>query len=398
MSRAIRVRRAFVWLAACTSALLVLYAGSRDVFWTGDFYAEAWPAYVKLQREGWDAFRAHLPGYSGFVILVGAPAALLGEALGWLDTAVFRATALPGVLALVVLGARLGAEAQAAGRRGWLLVTALGAGGLLGYAAVLYGHPEDLLASGAVVLAVLAAIDRRPTAAGVLLLLAVLAKQWAVLGILPAVLATERGRLRILLIAGAGSAAVVATQFLAIGGLAQTMVDTGVQFHPQQVWWPLGVEAPRAQVLSGASGAVTAPAWLKTFTRPILMGAAALACAAFALRRSGRGPDDVLGLLALVFALRCVLDPWNLVYYHLPLALSLLAWEVRRGQDWPVLTLGVSVLAWLSFVTFDVRTGALPFLVYFAWMAPLVAHLASRVLGRPRVRVVPAPARVPQPA
>ncbi len=252
--------------------------------------------------------------------------------------------------------------------------------------------------AGAVVLAVLAAIDRRPTAAGVLLLVAVLAKQWAVLGILPAVLATERGRLRILLIAGAGSAAVVATQFLAIGGLAQTMVDTGVQFHPQQVWWPLGIEAPRAQVLAGASGEVTAPAWLQTLTRPILMGAAALACAAFALRRRGRDADDVLGLLALVFALRCVLDPWNLVYYHLPLALALLAWEVRRNQEWPVLTLGVSVLAWLSFVTLDVRTGALPFLAYFAWMAPLVAHLAVQVLGRPAVRPAPAPARVPQPA
>ncbi len=398
MSRAIRVRRAFVWLAACASALIVVYAGSRDVFWTGDFHAEAWPAYVKLQREGWDAFRAHLPGYSGFVILVGAPAALLGEALGWLDPAIFRATALPGLIAVTCLGARLGGEARAAGRRGWLLVTVLGAGGLLGYAAVLYGHPEDLLAAGAVVLAVLAAIDRRPTAAGVLLLVAVLAKQWAVLGILPAVLALEHGRLRVLVIAGAGSAAVVATQFLAIGGLAQTMVDTGVQFHPQQVWWPLGIEAPRAQVLSGGSGEVTAPAWLQTFTRPMLMGAAALACGAFALRRRGRGTDDVLGLLALVFALRCVLDPWNLVYYHLPLGLSLLAWEVRRNEEWPVLTLGVSVLAWVSFVLVDVRTGLLPFVIYFAWMAPLVAHLAVEVLGRPRVRPVATPARVPQPA
>ncbi len=130
----------------------------------------------------------------------------------------------------------------------------------------------------------------------------------------------------------------------------------------------------------------------------MLMGAAALACGAFVLRRRGRGTDDVLGLLALVFALRCVLDPWNLVYYHLPLALSLLAWEVRRNEEWPVLTLGVSVLAWVSFVLVDVRTGLLPFVIYFAWMAPLVAHLAAEVLGRPRVRPVATPARVPQPA
>ena len=162
------------------------------------------------------------------------------------------------------------------------------------------------------------------------------------------------------------------------------MVHTGVQFHPQQLWWPLGIEAPRAQVLAGASGEVTAPAWLQAFTRPILMGAAALACAAHALRHRGRA-SDVLGLLALCFALRCSLDPWNLVYYHLPLVLALLAWEVRRGREWPVLALGVSVLAWLSFVTYDARTGAGPFLAYFAWALPLAGLLAWSLFGRASV-------------
>src|SRR3712207_7523548 len=38
----------------------------------------------------------------------------------------------------------------------------------------------------------------------------------------------------------------------------------------------------------------------------------------------------------------------NLVYYHLPLALALLAWEVRRGAPYPILTLAVNALCWLS--------------------------------------------------
>jgi hypothetical protein len=40
-----------------------------------------------------------------------------------------------------------------------------------------------------------------------------------------------------------------------------------------------------------------------------------------------------LGLLALLFLLRCLLDPVDNVYYHLPFLLSLMAWEglVRRG-------------------------------------------------------------------
>src|SRR3712207_8398322 len=62
----------------------------------------------------------------------------------------------------------------------------------------------------------------------------------------------------------------------------------------------------------------------------------------------------------------------NLVYYHLPLALALLAWEVRRGAPYPILTLAVNALCWLSFHTYAARTGMGPFLLYFAWMAPLI--------------------------
>ena len=46
-----------------------------------------------------------------------------------------------------------------------------------------------------------------------------------------------------------------------------------------------------------------------------------------------RTPDDALGLLALLFLLRCLLDPVDNAYYHVPFLLSLTAWEglVRRG-------------------------------------------------------------------
>jgi len=80
--------------------------------------------------------------------------------------------------------------------------------------------------------------------------------------------------------------------------------------------------------------------------------------------------------------MRCALDPWNLVYYHLPLVLALLAWEVRRRQL-PILTLAVTAATWFSFVTYDARTGYGPFLVYFAWALPLAAHLAVTLYGRP---------------
>ena len=73
--------------------------------------------------------------------------------------------------------------------------------------------------------------------------------------------------------------------------------------------------------------------------------------------RSGpdRNRDDVLGVLALVFLLRCMLDPWDLVYYHLPLVVSLAAWEARRGRSLPVLAVVASAGAWLTFVVYAAR-------------------------------------------
>jgi hypothetical protein len=46
-----------------------------------------------------------------------------------------------------------------------------------------------------------------------------------------------------------------------------------------------------------------------------------------------RTPDDALGLLALLFLVRCLLDPVDNAYYHVPFLLSLMAWEglARRG-------------------------------------------------------------------
>ena len=92
-------------------------AGSRDVFWGGDFYVEVYhPAYLPLIARRAGAFFSHLPGYAAFSVLVGAPAALLAGALRRDETLVLRLTALPGVVLLAGLGAVLGGEARRAGR------------------------------------------------------------------------------------------------------------------------------------------------------------------------------------------------------------------------------------------------------------------------------------------
>ena len=77
--------------------------------------------------------------------------------------------------------------------------------------------------------------------------------------------------------------------------------------------------------------------------------------------------------------------------------LALLAWEVRSGRHLPVLTLATTAATWLSFVTYDARTGYGPFLAYFAWALPLAVHLGwvlyhSRVARPALARTRPATA------
>jgi hypothetical protein len=140
----------------------------------------------------------------------------------------------------------------------------------------------------------------------------------------------------------------------------------------------------------------TAPSWLQPLPRPLIIGTG-IALAGLWWLRSGedRRRDDALLLLALALLARCVLDPWNLVYYHLPCALALVAWETRRGRPYPVLTLAFSAAAWLSFVTYAERETNGPFLLYMAWVLPLAAGMAMALFGRPRVRRASAPRPVP---
>lgn len=59
-------------------------------------------------------------------------------------------------------------------------------------------------------------------------------------------------------------------------------------------------------------------------------------------------------LLALLFLLRCTLDPIDNTYYHLPLLLALLAWETTAiDRTVPVVTLLAMLGHWLMFALVD---------------------------------------------
>jgi hypothetical protein len=370
----VRIRLLF----ALGCAAVLLGAGSRNVFW-GDYFVEVWPAYFHLRNDGLGEFLRLIPAYSGFASLIGAPTALLGAGMDW----TFRLNAFPGLIALAGLATALHVRQRAHVVLAVLLVAA----SPVAYLALDTGHPEDVLAAAAATAGVLAAVRQKAALAAGLLTVAVLSKQTAVLALLPAALALPKPKLRVLV-------APVAAALLVYGGVllarpaglgdaaAHVGAGAGSFFHPWQVWWPLGVPSSPQWAAAG-HGDITSPVWLAPIPHPLIVALALPLGAAWWWRAGRDRPrEDALALFALLALERCMLDPWNLGYYHLPLVLALAAWETERRRP-PVIALAVTAAVWLTFQTFEVRTGLAPMFMYLAWTLPLGALLVRELYAKP---------------
>jgi hypothetical protein len=225
----------------------------------------------------------------------------------------------------------------------------------------------------------------------------VASKQWAIVAVLPALLAAPRHHVRLLAAAAGSGTALLLPIVLAdpatFAAAQQSVASSARWFRPRQLWWPLGA-APPAELGAPAGAAVT-PGWIAILAKPLIV-ALTVPLSALWLRR--RGPrTDALALLALLLLARCLLDPWNVVYYHLPLVLALLAWEVADGRRIPLLSLATTAAVWLTFESYDAVAGLGPWLAYLAWTLPLAACLAWR-LYRPAGAPSRLPAATPAPA
>jgi hypothetical protein len=392
--------RILPWALALAGAAILLKLGAptEDVYWS-DFNNEAWPAFERLIAGDLHGFLTASPvAYAGSMV-VRAPFAALAGALGFDSMpAVYRAGALPCLLALATLAVHLARRARKdhPESRWWMLVIGLAAASPIAWTSVWFGHPEELLATALAVGAILAALGGRAVLAGALLGVAVASKQWAVLAVLPCVLAAPRHHVRLLAAAaGAGAAAMLPVMLADPGAYAtaqQSISSSAQWFRPRQLWWPFGVPAPAS--LGAPPGTAVTPDWLVPIAKPLIVALAVPLSALWLRRRRARA--DALLLFALLMLARCVLDPWNMVYYHLPLVIALLAWEVASKRRIPTLALATTAAVWLTFNTYDAPFGYAPWLVYLAWTLPLAAHLAHR-LYRPdamSTRVtLPVPAR-----
>jgi hypothetical protein len=316
-------------------------------------------------------------------MLFRAPLAALGSDA----PSTYRLGALVCVLALAALSAQLASRLRARfpGDRCWLLVVGLGAASPIAWMAVWMGHPEELLTAALAVGAVLVARTDRPVLAGAMLGLAFASKQWAVLAVLPTVLAAPGRPVRLLAAAGVAAAAALLPIVLAApGGLGGTHVAAGSAqwFYPRQLWWPLGAPLPPGVLQPPGSQAT--PGWLAPLAKPLIVALAAPLSLAWWRRAGGvrRNRTDALLLLALLLLARCMLDPWNVVYYELPLVVALLAWEVERGHRVPLLALVTTGAVWLCFQTYGAGVGYGPWLAFLAWSVPLAATLGWALYSR----------------
>ena len=358
---------------------------------------DAGPSLDALASGHVHAFFAQQPPMGGFSLLVRAPFVAAAKAAGGHDLTVYRAGVFACLLGLALLAVWLVSALARAGRPRavCLIVPAALLVNPLTYAALDYGHPEELLGAALCAGAVLAAARGRGIAAGLLLGCAIATKQWAVLAVLPVLFAAHRGtRLRLIGAAGGSAGLLLVPMLIADPSrfwLAQKSVGIATTFQHTvtagNIWFPFANGSTGATLTPTGTQVTTQyslPSWLGHLTHPLVIVLALAACALYVRRRRGAAPDEALQLLALLFLVRCILDPLTYSYHHAPFLVALIAYEALRRRV-PVLS-GVAIAALLvmTHVIAPMKDAGLVNAFYLAWSLPLAAVLALAVFAPER--------------
>jgi hypothetical protein len=356
-----------------------------------DYDFEARPAFDALLHGHVLSFLQLAPAYGGSLIMR-SPFVLTTKLWSGGELSIYRAAAVPCLLATAILGVWLVAQMRAQGQTRLARAIALGlcVANPLAFQALELGHPEELLGAVLSVGAVIAALRGRSVWAGVLLGLAIANKEWALLACGPVLVALPRGRVRAVLLTTGVAGVLLLPLVLAgrfVGAVHSAATQAAVIFNPWQVWWFLGGHVHTLRV----AGHVVAghrwdhrvePGWLATFSHPLIIAAMVpLTLVYLYTRRPGRPQRsaDPLLLLSLLLLLRCALDPWNMEYYALPFVVALLAWETQAHTRPPVLALGTTLLAWGVFEWAVPSHGFSPDMqssVFLIWALPSLAAMA----------------------
>jgi hypothetical protein len=104
-------------------------------------------------------------------------------------------------------------------------------------------------------------------------------------------------------------------------------------------------------------------------------------------REEGWNPDDVLQLVALLFLLRCMLDPLTFSYHHTPFLVALISFEALRRRV-PVLSAySIGALLLMNEVVVPSGEPGLINVFYLAWTIPLAAVMALSLYAPERSKL-----------
>jgi hypothetical protein len=326
-------------LVGAVSAWIALAVGG-----TGDYAGDAGLPVYALAHGDFSTYLS-IHGFVGpFAIALQAPFAALARG-GQL--AEYRWACFPCLLAVGFLGLYLAALARRRGASSlaqWL-IAALCLVNPLTFEALRSGHPEEILTAALAVGAIALAAEGRESRAAVVLGLAIASKQWAVIAILPVLMALPARRLRAAAIAAAVAFVLflpgliaAPTAFVSTQGSA---ASTGHVVDPWNVWYPFA-EVVTKTFGSGPDRLVAqvheAPPLVGRLAHPLIVLLALAVPLGLALRRRRLGVSgaDAMALFALLALLRCALDPVDNLYYHEPFLLALLGWDAIATRGLPL--------------------------------------------------------------
>jgi len=381
-----RFRRSVPYALVALLAVWLASSGESSADWKVD----AQPAVEALAHGHVGDYLSAEALMGPFATLVQAPFVALSGTSGeaaypW---AVFPCLLIAGLVGLYL--SRVAAR-RGVGRLAQASIAVLFLLNPLTFEAIENGHPEEILTAALAVAAVAAAAEHRSRRAAVLLGLAIASKQWAVIALLPTLMALPAARVRSAILAVAVAAllflpAVIASPSSFFGVQSQA-AGTGRVVTPWSAWYPAATQATEVYVVDGrklVAEVENAPPLADPLSHPLIVLLALAVPLAVSLRRGlPLGGSDAFALLALLALLRCVLDPVDNLYYHEPLLLALFGWDAFTARGLPLRSLlgvGIALLFWHAW--HDLSDPGAFNLVYLAAAAGLGLALLSSLFSR----------------
>jgi hypothetical protein len=355
------------------------------------------PAITALIHGNLSAYASHQPLMGPVSLLLRAPFTGIATALGAGHFSGYEVGALVCLLLVAGSAAWLLAAAAPAALRGrdsslvWVagLAAVYVLFGPVTHEAVAIGHPEEPLAGAFVTAAVLAALAGRGGLAGVALGLAVGTKEWALIGVLPVVIALPARRIRAITIAAGVAAVLYAPGAIidpaALGHAGHMLADKRL-VNPFSIWWPLGQPLHVAGFVSGTVRLLPAGSTRLRLVELLALAGLVLSPLVWLAFRRGVRVRDPLAALALLGLLRAITDPLPQEYYFLALLIPLAAWELAAIGRVPVVSLVATLFVDLVPGAHARLSAGGRSLLSLAFSVSLAAYLAYRSGSDPAAR------------